>query len=76
LLKYSKNTAKKSTKFKFTFCFSYLQEVKKLFPHLRHSYFDVVVGLAWSNEPESYVGGSRASVRGSHAGQGKGDDPD
>jgi hypothetical protein len=35
-----------------------------------YAYFDVVVGLAWSEDPESYDG------RGSHAGQVKGDDPD
>jgi hypothetical protein len=40
------------------------------------SYFEVVVGLAWSNDPESYDGGSVATVRVSLAGQVKGDDPD
>jgi hypothetical protein len=35
-----------------------------------------VVGLAWSNGPESYAGGSIATGRGSLAGQVKGDDPD
>jgi hypothetical protein len=39
-------------------------------------YFDVVVGLAWSNDSESYAGGSVATGRASHAGQDKGDDPD
>jgi hypothetical protein len=42
----------------------------------RHSYFDVVVGLAWSYDPESYAGGSVAAGRVSHAGQIKRDDPD
>jgi hypothetical protein len=35
-----------------------------------------VVGLAWSEGPESYAGGRVATGRGSHAGQVKGDDPD
>jgi hypothetical protein len=35
-----------------------------------------VVGLAWSEDPESYAGSSIATGRGSHAGQVKGDDPD
>jgi hypothetical protein len=39
-------------------------------------YFDVVVGLMWSNDPESYVGGRVATGRGSLAGQVKGDSPD
>ena len=36
----------------------------------------LVVGLAWSRDPESNAGGSVATGRGSHAGQVKGDDPD
>jgi hypothetical protein len=36
----------------------------------------VVVGLAWSNDPESYAGGSIATGRVSLAGQVKGDDLD
>jgi hypothetical protein len=39
-------------------------------------YFDVVEGLAWSNDPESYAGGSIATGRATHAGQVEGDDPD
>jgi hypothetical protein len=35
-----------------------------------------VVGLAWSNDPESYTGGSIATGRVSQAGQVSGDDPD
>jgi hypothetical protein len=35
-----------------------------------------VVGLDWSNDPESYASGSVATGRASHAGQVKGDDPD
>jgi hypothetical protein len=42
----------------------------------RYLYFDVVEGLAWSNDPESYAGGSIATGRGTHAGQVEGDDPD
>jgi hypothetical protein len=34
------------------------------------------VGLAWSNDPESYAGRSVATGRVSLAGQVKGDDPD
>lgn len=37
---------------------------------------DVVVGLTWSNDPESYVGGSIATGTVSHATQVKGNDPD
>jgi hypothetical protein len=42
----------------------------------RYPYFDVVVGLVWSYEPESYVGSNVAIGRVAHAGQVKGDDPD
>jgi hypothetical protein len=38
--------------------------------------FDVVGGLEWSNDPESYAGGSVATDRASLAKQVKGDDPD
>jgi hypothetical protein len=41
-----------------------------------YPYFDIVVGLAWSYDPESYAGGSVAAGRVSHARQVKGDDPD
>jgi hypothetical protein len=41
----------------------------------RYPYFDVVVGLAWSNDLESHAGSSAATGRVSHAGQVKGDDP-
>jgi hypothetical protein len=41
----------------------------------RYPYFDVVVGLEWSNDPESYAGGSVAFGRVSNAGQVEGDDP-
>jgi hypothetical protein len=36
------------------------------------SLFDVVVGLVWSNDPESHAGGSIATGRATHAGQSKG----
>jgi hypothetical protein len=35
----------------------------------RYPYFDEAVGLAWSNDPESYAGGSVATGRASHARQ-------
>jgi hypothetical protein len=39
----------------------------------RYPYFYVVVGLAWSYDPESYAGGSLAIGRVFHAGQFKDD---
>jgi hypothetical protein len=47
-----------------------------MLPPRRYPYFGVVVGLAWSYDPESYAGGSVAAGRVYHAGQVKGDDPD
>jgi hypothetical protein len=44
-------------------------------PPRRYPYFDVVVGLAWSNDPGSYAGGSIATGRASHARQVEVDDP-
>ena len=41
-----------------------------------YPYFDEVVGLAWSNDPESYAGGSDATGMASCAREVKGDDPD
>jgi hypothetical protein len=41
-----------------------------------YPYFDVVVGLAWSYDPESYAGRSVAAGWVSHDGEIKGDDPD
>jgi hypothetical protein len=46
------------------------------FPRLWYPYFVVVARLAWSNDPESYAGGSLATGRASQAGQVEGDDPD
>jgi len=34
------------------------------------------MGFAWSDDPDSYVGGGVATGWPSHAGQVKGDDPD
>jgi hypothetical protein len=42
----------------------------------RYPYFDIVVGLAMSHDPESNADGSVAAGRISHARQIKGDDPD
>jgi hypothetical protein len=49
--------------------------VNSLIVPRRYPYFDVVVGLAWSYDPESYAGGSVAAGRVSHAGKVKGNDP-
>jgi len=32
-----------------------------IMPHCRHPYLDVVVGLAWSNDPETYASSSIAT---------------
>jgi hypothetical protein len=45
-------------------------------PSRRCLHFEVVEGLEWSDDPESYAGSSVAIDRASHAGQVKGDDPD
>jgi hypothetical protein len=50
--------------------------LKEDFPHRRYPNFDIVAGLAWSNDPESYSGSSVATGRVTLAGQVKGDDPD
>jgi hypothetical protein len=42
---------------------------------LSYPYFDVLVGLAWSNDPESYTGGSIVTGRAFHARQVKRGDP-
>jgi hypothetical protein len=44
-------------------------------PSRRCLHFEVVGGLEWSNETESYAGGSVATGRASQAGKVKGDDP-
>ena len=41
----------------------------------RYPYFDVVVVLVWSNDPESFAGSSVATGRASHARQAKCEDP-
>jgi hypothetical protein len=35
----------------------------------RYPYFDIVAGLAWSEDPESYAGGRIATGRGSYVAQ-------
>jgi len=49
-----------------------LRQIKK--KHRSYPYFDVVVRLAWSNDPESYAGGRVANVRASDAGEVEGVD--
>jgi hypothetical protein len=44
--------------------------------HRKYPYFDEVVGLAWSNDLESYAGSRVATGRGSLARQVKDDDHD
>jgi len=39
-----------------------------IMPHQRYPYLDLVVGLAWSNDPESYASSSIATDTASHAG--------
>lgn len=41
----------------------------------RYSHSDVAVGPEWSNDTESYAGGSTVTGRVSNAGQVEGDDP-
>jgi hypothetical protein len=41
-----------------------------------YPYFDIVAGVAWSNDPESYAGSSDVTGIESHARQVKSDDPD
>ena len=45
-------------------------------PSRRCLHFGVVGGLEWSNDPESYAGGSIATGRASLAGKVKGDESD
>ena len=45
-------------------------------PHRRYPYFDVVVELAWSRDPEIYANSSIPTGKASHAGQVKSDGPD
>ena len=42
---------------------------------MKCNYFDVVMGLVWSNDPEGYAGGSAANGRASHDTQVKSNDP-
>ena len=50
--------------------------LKLLHPTEGDPYFDVVVGLEWSNDPENDAGSSDATRMASRARQVKGDDPD
>ena len=50
--------------------------VAAVVPSRRCLHFEVVGGLEWSNDPESYAGGSVATGRASLAGKVKGDDSD
>jgi hypothetical protein len=50
-------------------------QVSKQIPTESIHSFSVVVGLVWSNDPESYAGSSVPTGRVSLAGQVKGDDP-
>ena len=45
-------------------------------PPRSYPYFDIVMGLAWSNDPGRYAGGSVATGRASHAIEVKGDNPE
>jgi hypothetical protein len=45
-------------------------------PHRRYPHCNVQVGLVWSDDPESYAGGTIAAGMASHARQVKGDGPD
>jgi hypothetical protein len=47
-----------------------------IIPSWRCLHFEVVGGLEWSNDPESYASSSIATCRATHAGQVKGDGPD
>jgi hypothetical protein len=47
-----------------------------LIPHRKYHYLDVVVELAWLNDPDSYACGSIITGRISHARQVNGNDLD
>jgi hypothetical protein len=55
---------------------NWISKYGDILPQPWYPCFDVVVGLAWSNDPESYVGGGIAIGRSSPAEQVKGDGPD
>jgi hypothetical protein len=55
--------------------FIYIDNVTAQLPSRRCLHFEVVGGLKWSNDPESYAGGSVATGRASLAGKVKGDGP-
>jgi hypothetical protein len=45
-------------------------------PSRKYLHFDVMVRLAWSNDPKSYASNIVHTGRASYAGQVEGDDPD
>ena len=50
--------------------------LRSLSPHRRYpSYFYLVAGLVWQNDPQSYAGSSITTVMASDAEQVTGDDP-
>jgi hypothetical protein len=55
---------------------AFYRTCKFITPPRRCLHFEVVGGLEWSNDPESYAGGSVATGRASLAGKVRGDDPD
>jgi len=56
--------------------FKIIRRSEAIRSHRRYPYFDMAVGPAWSNDPESNAGGSVATGRSNHAGQVKDIDPD
>ena len=56
--------------------FKYKEYLNLMWPHRKCLYFDVVMGDVWSNDPETYAGGSVATGRASLARHVEGDDPD
>ena len=58
------------------YCMKKIHLTRPFRPSRRCLHFEVVGGLEWSNDPESYAGGSVATGRASLAGKVKGDDPD
>jgi hypothetical protein len=64
---------------KCSFYFEYSEQLKcfvTVVHHRRYPYFDIVVGLVWSCDPESCASGSDAIGITSLARQVKGNDPD
>ena len=58
------------------YVYIYIRNCEAPPPHPRsYHYSDVLVGLVWSDDPESYTGGSIVTGRAFHARQVKRDDP-